>query len=279
MAGDGAAAPSGATMVDAQLTNVKVLKPFDNFERIYQGQSAVTPIAFPGTRDRRADERAPGFDPNLLAGIPVPEGSRVLLWFPMCFINEGLTPFRFYKYRLVWRFQNLASYRNPAARTRRPPYHFPRQSPGAPDTTGATALPRVTIPASWHVVAHEELEPTIGSSTLNVRVEDIVPRIDDITEFVAPLLPNGATGVVEQGVADPASLSGATMPIFVPFWTDAEADELIIFAQRVGATTDDTWDFTDPDADLAFSNIYGTGNGTHPSFRDIGIYLQTGTNP
>jgi hypothetical protein len=281
MAGD--AAPSGATMVDAQLTNVRVLKPFANFERVYQGKPALTPIAFPGVRDKRADEHAAGFDPNLIAGIPVPEGARVLLWIPMCFISQEdeLQPFRLYSYRLVWRFQNLSGYRNPAARSRRAPFHFPRQTPGASDTTvvSAPGSPRVTIPASWHVIAHEELEPTTGPSSLNVRVEDIIPRVDNVGLFVPPLLPDGSNAVIEQGVADPASIAGASMPIFVPFWTDAEGDELIIFATRTGAGALDTWDFTDPAKDLAFSNIYGTGNGSHPDFRDIGIYLQTGTTP
>jgi hypothetical protein len=30
---------------------------------------------------------------------------------------------------------------------------------------------------------------------------------------------------------------------------------------------------------LPFSNIYGDGNGAHAIFRDVGIYLFTGTNP
>jgi hypothetical protein len=278
-------ATSVAAMVDAQLNTVRVLKPFDNFERVYQGKNALAPIAFPGTRDKRAEEGAPGFDPNLLRGIPVPQGARVLLWLPMCFspVPPGnvLDPFQLYSYRLVWRYQNLTGYRNPSALTKRAPYHFARQSPGAPDTSVLSAgVPRVTLPASWHVVAYSQTEPAGGlSGQLNLHVEDITPRLDSLTQFVQPFLPDGSAGVVEQGVADPASVSGALMPIFMPFWTDAEGDELIIFANRTGATANDTWDFTDATKDLAFSNIYGTGNGTHAVFRDIGIYMQTGTTP
>jgi hypothetical protein len=269
-------------MVDAQLTNARVLKPFENFERVYQGQSALTPIAFPGLRDKRAEDHAQGIDPNLLAGIPVPEGARVLLWLPMCFASNDESAVDIpYSYRLIWRFQNLSAYRDPAARSKRAPYHFPRQSPGAPDTTVIPfpGSPRVTIPASWHVIAHEEAEPLTGPTALNIRVENIIPRLDSLGLFVQPLLASGQPAVVEQGVADPASIPGAVMPIFIPFWTDAEGDELIIVVTRTDATAQDTWDFTDPAKDLAFSNIYGTGNGSHPSFRDLGIYLQTGTTP
>src|SRR5258706_10912335 len=276
MAGD--AAPSGATMVDAQLTTVRVLRPFAGFEKIYQGKDSLIPIAFPGVPDARAQAHKPGFDPRLLAGISVPEGARVLLWLPMCFTNDiqSLTPFQFYEYRLIWRYQNLASYRDPPARAKRTPFHFARQSPGAFDTTlGAPGIPRGTIPASWHAIAHEEVEPTTGASTLNIRVEQIIPRLDDIRLFFRPLLPSGQEAVVEQAITEPALVAGPVMPIFVPFWTDAEGDELIIFANRVDTEQGETWDFTDNAKDFAFSNIYGTGNGTHSIFRDLGTYMQT----
>jgi len=292
MAGEGA--PSGATMVDAQLTNARVLKPFDNFERIYQGQSAQIPIAFPGSRDSRAISNESGFDPNLMLGIPVPEGARVLLWFPICFAPvppaNPLFPFQLYSYRLIWRYQNLRSFREPPTKSRRPPYHFARSSPGAPDSSSGIPLPRVTIPASWHVIAYEQGEPVTGSGNLVVRIETITPRLDDLNQFVAPLLANGQPGVIQQGVLDPSLSGGNGMPLFVPFWTDAEGDELIILANRASTNaTDplDVWDFTQANTDLdvgelgdlAFSNIYGTGNGRHEPYRDIGIYMQTGTTP
>jgi len=292
MAGD--SAPSGATMVDAQLTNVRVLKPAENFERNYQGKPANTPIAFPGVRDTRAEEGAPGFSPDLMKGIAVPQGARVLLWFPICWAPLGtypnpLNPFQFYSYRLIWRFQGLGSFRNPGTKQRRAPYHFPRQSPGAPATILGIPVPRVTIAASWHVVAYQQTEPASGAGNLVGRQEMITPRFDSLNEFVPPLLPDGTPGVIQQGVLDPGTVGiGANEPIFMPFWTDAEGDELIILANRFdwqdpGAAP---WDFTNagnvpmnPQGDLAFSNIYGNGNSTHERFRDVGIYMQTGTTP
>jgi hypothetical protein len=147
-------------------------------------------------------------------------------------------------------------------------------------------VPRVTVPAAWHVVAYEQTEPAVGAGNSNVRIETITPRLDLISEFAQPFLPDGQPGVIQQGVLDPASLgaaaSAASVPLFVPFWTDAEGDELLIFANRFNwqdMPPPAAWDFTDPALDLGFSNIYGNGNGTHEPFRDVGIYMQTGTTP
>jgi hypothetical protein len=277
-------------MVDAQFTNVRVLKPFEDFERRYQGKPAFTPIAFPGVRDQRAQNEEPGYDPNLEKGIAIPQGSRVLLQFPICFARGPVFPFptfTTYSYRLIWRYQNLGSFRNPAVRSRRAPYHFPRQSPGAPDSTFGPPVPRVTLPASWHVVAYQQTEPPGGNAAnLVARIEMITPNISDFRQFAPPILPDGQIGVIQQGVTDPFTASGGQMPIYVPFETDAAGDELIILANRSDAFPTmgplaAPWDFTSnsPTGDLPFSNIYGTGNGAHPAFRDIGIYLQTGTAP
>jgi hypothetical protein len=274
-------------MVDAQFTNVRVLKPFEGFERVYQGQPLSTPIAFPGERDPRAQQGKPGFDPNLMIGIPVPEGARVVIWFPVIPPPpSNLNAQKAYSYKLIWRFKNLGDYRDPAAKRRRAPFHFPRQSPGAPDTSfGGIPLPRTTIPAGWHVIAYEQPEPAQSAGNLVIRVEKITPKIDSLFEYAQPLLSNGAQGVLQQGVVDPASLGAlapaARMPLFLPFWTDAEGDELIILVNRETQpqSPPNTWDFVTPDEDFEFSNIYGTGNGTHEPFRDVGIYLQTGTAP
>jgi hypothetical protein len=271
-----AGSSSAAVMADAQLTNVRVCKPFENFESRYQGLPTNIPIAFPGVRDPRAAQGQEGFDPDLMAGYAVPEGARVVLWFPTCFSGAN---FRLYSYRLVWRLRGLGDFRNPPRRQPRAPYHFPRQSPGAPDTSSATPV-RTVIPASWHVIAYEEAEPATGAGELVVRVEKITPTLDSAQDFVPPKLADGADAALQQGVLDPASSGpGANMPDFVPFWTDAEGDDLIILVERKTASANVNWDFTSPTEDLPFSNIYGTGNGAHPIFRDIGIYLQTGSNP
>ncbi len=274
--GDGATS-GGATMVDAQFTIVKYLKPAPDFESVYQGVDARTPIAIPCVKDARAG--TPGFSPDLMEGVAVPQGARLCFWIPMCFIPdpESLSPFRFYSYRFAWRFNNLAGFRAPAANEPRKPYHLAVQSPGASDTTFPVAAPRVTIPASWGDILVEGTEPATGSFNSNLRIEQITPRIDSLADLIQPLLPDGRPGVIQQGVFDPATSGGAAMPISLPFWRDAEGDELIILVRRTEPTG--VWDFTDPALDLAFSNVYGTGDGAHPIFRDVGITIQSGTNP
>lgn len=279
---------SAAAMVDAQFTNARILKPFPNFERVYQGKAQQKGIAFPGTRDPRATAGEQNIDPNLMAGIPTPEGSRVFLWFPMCVSpvppGDAANPFGFYSYTLVWRFRDTGSTSSAAraARTRSVMGHMPQQTLGAPDTTSGTAQ-RQIIPASWHVIAYEDAAPASGTGNLVIRREKITPRLDTVSDLAQPLLPDGTDGVIQQGVLDPASLGVdsqiALMPMFMPFWTDAEGDELIIIANRETVEAEGTWDFTDPGEDLAFSNVYGTGNGTHAIYPQLGIYVQTGTNP
>jgi hypothetical protein len=270
---------TGATMVDAQMTNVRILKPFPNFEAVYQGQPAGFPISFPGERDPRAAANQPGFDPNLIAGIPVPQGARVLLNIP---ITPGIpTGSQVYSYRIVERFTNLNDYRDPPRNQGRPPFHFPRSSPGAPDTTGGASSPRTLRPAAWRDVGFEQAEVLTENGKLVLRPEEIVVGRGGIINIFQPLLPDGSSGVLQQGVLDPVTNpTAAPVPIFLPFWFDAEGDEIIILATREDVVQPNVnWDFTANDADLAFSNIYGTGAGAHANFPDLGIYMQTGTTP
>lgn len=262
-------------MVDAQFTNVRVCKPFPGFEAQYQDQPLNVPIAFPGTLDPRAGTA--GYSPTLMTGYRVPFGSRVVLWLPMCFSGDQIQR---YSYRLVWRFHNMADYINPPRGQPRSPYHFARSSPGAPETVLGAEVPRLPLPASWHDVAYEQAEPVTGAGESQLRIEKVTPLLDSLTDFVRPLLPGGSQGTVQQGILDPTSDPGASMPIFVPFWTDAEGDDLIILATRQTIPEEGTWDFTQDTEDRPFSNVYGNDNGERQApLRDSGIYLQTGTNP
>jgi hypothetical protein len=116
---------------------------------------------------------------------------------------------------------------------------------------------------------------------LVLRPEEIIVGRGGLINIFQPLLPDGKKGVLQQGVLDPATNPvAAAVPLFLPFWFDAEGDEIIILATREDIEAPNVnWDFTNPDADLAFSNIYGNGNGTHKNFPDLGIYVQTGTTP
>lgn len=253
---------------DAQFTWASIIKPFPGFEAVYQGQSHAIPIAFPGVRDPRAG--TDGFSPNLLAGIKVPLGARLLIEIPVAVLAPNVA---FYDYTFVWRLRNVRDFR-----VDRTPFHFPRQSPGAPDSTVPPAQPRFVIPAATDVILYEQAEPAAFGNGV-MRVVKQVYRIGDGGGAGDPLLPDGANGIYQQGVLDPATAGAqaAGDPIFQPIWCDVMGDELIVTVNPVPTEPVGTWDFAG--VDLPFSNIYGTGNGAHPVFRDIGIYVMTGTNP
>lgn len=270
-------AASGMTAVDAQLTKVQILKPFDGFENIYQGRAATTPIVMPCARDPRASRA--GFDPNLGKGIDVPQGARVILWIPIAVSDDTVQQ---YAYRVVWRFHNINDYRDPGGiDVPRPPYHFPVQSPGAPDTSvPLSTQQRTLIPAAFRPVAFEQAEAGTANGRINVRPEEIVPDFA-IANTVLPLLPDGTPMTLQQGVLDPAGNSTtAKSPIFVPVWFDAEGDEMFILVNRAAIVEgEENWDFDAQDIDRPFSNVYGTDFGEHPNFPRIGIYVQFGTTP
>src|SRR5690606_25631683 len=116
---------STAVLADAQFSTVRVFRPLLNFESVYEGQSGDIPIAIPGQLDQDAGKT--GFDANVLAGIPVTFGAKMVIWMPTIFnftISDGFVV-RPYRYTIVWRLRNLRDFR-----TRRAPYHFPRQSFG-----------------------------------------------------------------------------------------------------------------------------------------------------
>lgn len=254
---------------DAQFTNARVLKPFDDFEAIYQGKTGFTPISMPGVRDPNAG--TPGYSPNLVAGLSVPLGARILTWIP-----QPCNVFTTYRYYFVFRMRSLRDFRNPAKGKPRGAYHIPLQRSGQPDTSSGTAEPRVQIPAAVKVIAFEQPEPTefCSSGVIRIRREDLESQMNP---GGLPFLADGSVGVFQQGILDPASpvVGGiASQPIFLPFWFDAEGDDMIVVVEK---SDNAAWDFGGPDQ--VFSDIYGTGNGTHPPLPGSGILVFTGTNP
>lgn len=264
-------------MVDAQLTAARVLKPFSTFKDVYQGKSSSIPIAFPGGLDPRAGQN--GIAPNLARGLKMPIGARVCVWIPVAVYQaDPNNPIAVsYDYSFHWRLRNVADFRQSPDR---PPYHFPRQSPGAPDTSSPVNT-RVVIPAANDVIIYEQPQPAAYAPGV-MRVFKQTYQIGDGGGAVLPLLADGSGSAMQQGVLDPAL--GATFangPIFQPLWMDALGDELIILATRTGSAGE-TWDFTDPAKDLPFWNIYGGPTGVanpHPSYPDLGITVMQGSAP
>ena len=292
-------------LADAQFTLGSVLRPFDGFEAVYQGQVITVPIVFPGTLDDDAGK--PGFSPYLLRGLPVPFGAKMALWFPAIVgLLDGVPTFD-YKYVLTWRMRNVGDFQR-----RRLPYHLSKESYGAPDSWLAPSQPdRFVLPTSTETVLYQQTEPapTVGIVTAqgfgagNLRSEAIdVPSDLGETQVTAglPLLPPNAApnfangfplpgankvplGAFQQGIIDPAVSNLAPYPLFRGYFTIAKGDELIISCYRNNVLESGTWDFSS--VDQQFSNLYGTnayppvGQMSHKPFPDLGVYVFAGSNP
>lgn len=294
-------------LADAQFTVAAVLRPFEGFEAVYQGQSVFTPIVFPGTLDEDAGK--PGFSPYLLRGLSVPMGAKVQLWFPAVVGTIDNQPLGDYKYLLIWRLRNVADF---AARQR--PFHLKKDSFGASDTFLAPTPPdRYVLPAATETVVYQQAEPATfppafisPGAGLGVLRSETIAVPSDLTETFAsaglPLLPPNAAppfangfpvppgtnlvplGAYQQGVIDPRYSNTAPTALFRPYFTVAKGDELIIACARNNPNESIlTWDFSGPD--FQFSNLYGTnafppsGTTSHRPFSDLGIYVFTGSNP
>lgn len=223
---------------------------------------------FPGGLD--PDAGKPGFDPNLLAGLSVPLGSRLLVQIPMT-INK-YTPVAGYSYQFIWRTRNqqqlvsaIESGRSTAA------YHLPAIEPGRREIQATPASGLIFIPGASDVEVFEEAEPGSGFATLNVRQQRYIPQV--ISSWVQPLTPSGSKGVWQQGAYQFTSNVECAGPSWLPLWFDASGDELMVLAYKLDTAT--PWDFVV--ADLAFSNTYGTNASALPNNPNIGIIVSSGT--
>jgi hypothetical protein len=250
---------------DAQMGMFQVIRPMPNFEQVYQGASGTIPIAFPGVLDAQAGK--PGMSPNLLAGIPVPLGGRLLLQIPMTIaVTESIDIIDNYAYQLVWRTRNQSSVAESILQGRpASAFHLPSQRPGRDQVS--------FIPGCSDVEVFEQGEDGGNPAYLNVVQQRYRPRI--LTPWVQPLTQSGTGGVWQQGVYNADEDAPLVGPSWAPLWLDVQGDELLILAYKV--ETAEPWDFTDPDEDLAFSNTFGNNNGSLTQGTPIGLLLSQGT--
>lgn len=263
---------NSAVLADAQFSAAKVFKPFRDFERVYEGQSVDTPIAIPGTLDILAGKT--GFDPNLLSGIPVPLGSKLILWMPTIFrqVSDSLEDVP-YQYRIVWRMRNLQDFS-----LTRAAYHFPKQSLGVGS--------QYVVPSANHGILWEGLPstvPTSGGSTAPSKTESFSQSVVENFVFVStvtkpPLVATGASGAFQQGIGSGGVLGSNTSVSYNAVQLDVVGDEFMILVTRKPRLNgDDTWNFGDTDS--GFSAFFGTANETREPIKDLGIYVMTGANP
>lgn len=260
---------SETVMADAQFGTVKILKPFNNFEGVYNTTPARRPIQFTEggvAIDPQAGK--PGYDPRLLKGIACPLGARITIWLPAA-IHGGAGDVALpYEWEFTWRYRNVFDFRQ-----NRVPFHYPKQSPGVPDGPS----PRVIIPAATHAVVFNQAEPagTVdGVVTNHLRPEDISAMTRGYgtpngTEL--PFLPDGSEGHFQQGLFDPA-VSIAFQPTYAVFELQAAGDELLIGAHRDGTPVN--WELTFGGFDAAFLLLFN--NQLAP---DVGVYISMGSAP
>lgn len=272
--------------VDQQWTMARELRPFDNFERVYQGQDGTIPIAFPGGLDSFAKSGAIGYDPDLLAGVTVPLGGRVTIWIPQTI--AGFTVNALYQYQIQWRLRNVQDFRVGQAQGQGTPvqsytgYHLNTSGFGQPEVAGAapnTPHSRYFLPGATRTRAFPQSDPTLGASGVTILTGDMLrPTIDPI--WVQPLTPAGNPGVWQQGVYVGSSHPNNGGPSFLTYTCDAAGDEMAILAYKIppGEGPPLAWDFTVADpGDLAFSNTYGNGNGQTQRTPYTSILVTTGT--
>jgi len=278
-------------MFDAQFSMARIVKPFANFEARYQGNSAGFPIGFPGVLDRLAGNN--GYDPFLLAALPMPIGARVMIWIPAAiYITESAIQQTAYQYQILWRLRStgdfVSSFDMNVPRDQTPQYHMRTRDVGvAEDPADPSGTLRYVLPAAMQTIAYEQPEPSTDPSTLangiiHLRGQLIIPCGN---HWVAPLVPPPNPGPPVQGVfgqgvwpfsQEPEEAESGG-PNFHPFWFDAEGDDMLILARRVTIGEDTDWDFGG--VDRPFSSTYGTDNGTRNPAVSTGIFVFTGSAP
>lgn len=275
---------SQVVLFDGQWTMVRSLRPFANFERVYQDKPGTLTIAFPGDLDQYAARGVVGYDPHLLGAITVPLGARVTIWVPQTIAFDGEVPVvnPLYQYQVIWRLRSLKDFVTGQAEGQisqiqsYSSYHLATSGFGQPEIVTnpvVAANQRYYLPGALRTVAFEQTEPVNGMpSVLHLRGEYLQTVNDPI--WTPPLAPDGAPAVWQQGAYVGSSNAPQGGPAYMTFTMDAEGDELAILASKID--TDPTWDFTTSSpGDLAFSNTFGNNNGHSPQNK-TGILVTTG---
>lgn len=276
-------------MADAQFGIAHILRPFANFNAVYAGipsyrQIMVSEVVNPPggeALDPLAAAGTSGIDPNLVRGLPVPFGSRVVIWIPK--IMPNIFPQIRYNWSISWRLRNVFDYRQTRA-----PYHYPKQGLGVTDTSTVPPGLRTVIPAANQTIVYtQEPQPAGVTATVvsSMRIEDISAGGTYGPALVGsnglPLTPTGALGAIQQGLLDPAVVGFgddglAQAPFYEMHEVQAVGDELLIGVWREPAEApNDVWDFDSVDSSL-FTFL---GDGRRGPMPDVGVLVMCGSSP
>lgn len=253
---------------DAQMSMLQSIRPIPNFESVYQGQAGTVPIAFPGTLD--PDAGKPGFSSTLLAGIPVPLGTRLYVQIPM--VIDAYTSVPDYGYQFLWRIRNQQAFVAAITSGRQVGgFHLPSEQPGRKEIQSSSNN-LFFIPGASDVEIFEQAEPGgFSPAQLNVRQQIYVPKLAD--SWVQPLTTDGDAAVWQQGAYQFSSAVNCSGPTWFPLWLDSGGDELLILVYKTNSGV--AWDFAG--VDKGFSNTYGNNDGGLPLNPNIGILLSSGS--
>jgi hypothetical protein len=294
--GDGSGAAK-RVLADAQASLIFTLRPYPNFEADYQGQFGQVPVMFTDQGEPRDPQAGKaGYSPNLVKGLSVPMGSRVLVWLPLSGEPTVFGLSEIYNWTFIWRIRSVADFR-----LARMAYHYPKQGPGvvttAPDVSPG---PRFIIPASIQSVVYQDPGPIVSVPTpppsgeppltqqAAARVvtecfqpQRVVGTFALTSSMLNPFVPGGATGIIEQGISDSFSSIFADhgLPIFMPVDVTALGDELLIACTKgTGNLVQNgsaNWDFNTAAFDEPFSLFFGQ-DGTPAAqtpIPDLGVYV------
>lgn len=259
-------------LADAQFGVARILRPFSGFRGVYQGQACTKPIMLtevvdpPGGAaiDQLALQKTPGYASNLIRGIDVPLGSKVVLWLPKIGPFSA-DPAARYDWLIAWRLRNVYDYRQA-----RNPYHYPKQEAGVP----VGGSPRVVIPAAIQTVVYSQIPApaaagAIAASSAYPETVGTGGVAFGLTVSGLPLVSSGVDGTFEQGL----STSANEVPTYLIHEFQAVGDELLIGVSRSTAFGAN-WNFT------AFgSEDFLLGSFLGEDYPDIGVYVMTGSAP
>jgi hypothetical protein len=234
---------------------------------------------FPGVLDPDAGRTFAGgtFDPNLVAGIPVPMGSKIQLWIPTVYLESGgeliIVP---YRWQAIWRLRNLRDFK-----ARRSAYHFAKESAGANNQFVVPSMQETVLfeGPKQEFNSNARAAATIYNTETFATHEALLERYYFPTATPLPgKIPGGASDAsYQQGVAAFAGVNVNQQVTWNKIELDAGGDELILAVDRIPDSPTDTWNFLLTQKDFGLSLFFGDGSGS--IIRDLGVYVFTGANP
>ena len=317
-----------ATMtVDARASMFDQLRGYDGFESVYQGKPVAHPIVLsprPSGIDAVAETpnkqfldamaagqafpvgtvgaSTTGLDPYLVAGLPVPMFSTVLLYLPLIAAARARGLFTPYQFRIYWRMRSFETQRNNSPQ----PFHG-RNSSFGPDNNGRFATDpavnngiytenlakRYPMIVACEPIRYIQAEPTNdarGPGVSHLR-QSLTMTFGDASDIASPLFPTfvdtlGITrtpyGQMGQGLVGASPLVG--FPSHIVQTTMAKGDEMFITVTRDEDSDlgEDPWDFSPSGPDYALSAFLGRGialgDGIYQRV-DAGVFVSTGLAP